>query len=165
MGSLLNPGKLVRHSNTFYSTHYAYYGTRCKNHTRKYSKRLINDLERVEDILKLKKHKIILRPLRVLYNGLTFPSLNIAYVDPMRKTYGEVLHTVIHESIHLKQVQDKRLEWCKKTTNLIWEGQEYAVMDVAYVEAPWELDVKEREVEIYKELTGKNLPKITRKVK
>ena len=165
MATLLNPGRLVQHSDTFYSTHYAYYGKRCRVHTRKYTKRLVDDLKRVEDMLKLKKHSIILRPIHTLYNGLTFPSHKLAYIDPMRHTYGEILHTTIHECLHLKQVQDKRLNWCKSSMNLVWEGETYAVMEVAYKEAPWETDVREQEEEIYFKISGKKIPKGKKKVK
>jgi hypothetical protein len=175
MGSFLKPGKLVRHSDTLYSTHYTYYSKRHRELTRKYAPRLSKDLVKIEEELSLTGHKIILRPLKDYYNGITFASHKLVYIDPRRRSYPEVLRTLVHECLHLKQIQDKVLRWDRKKLSLIWEKKVFSVMDLIsadlvekqdiYNSLPWEIDVNEKEGDLYYKITGKRkLPKIRMKV-
>lgn len=175
MGSFLKPGKLVKHSDTLYSTHHTYYGKKCRDMTRKYVPRLVKDLKKIEDELGLENHKIILRPLKHLYNGMTFASHRLAYVDPNRRSYPELLRTVVHECLHLKQIQDKRLNWDRNKLALRWEGKSFPVMELVSIDIrenhdwyhglPWEIDVDNTEGDLYMKITGKKkLPKIRMKV-
>jgi len=174
MGSYLKPGKLVKHSDTLYSTHYTYYSKGCREWTRKYASKLSNDLFKIEEELNLSKHRIIFKPLKSDYNGITFASHNLSYIDPRRRSYPELLRTTVHECLHLKQIQDKVLRWDRKKLALLWEDEVFPLAELVSVDLrydqytynnlPWEIDVDKKEADLYLKITGRKLPKIRRKV-
>ena len=122
------PCHLVRLAPNLFATQGAWYGKN-KHHVRKIHKRLIKDVKKVEDALGLRDHKFVLRPLPGEPLGLTFPTLRIAYVEPRRYSYMEVLSTVLHEGLHLRQVQDGRLEWSRAKWSLLWDGRTHDNID------------------------------------
>jgi hypothetical protein len=165
MSSLLFPGKLVELGPTLYATIRAYSRKPCKSYVRSYANQLSETIERIDDELGLKGHRFILKTLRPVYNGLTMPATQTAYIDP-RRPINRLIFTICHEALHLKQVQDDRLIWDAERQVFVWEGQLYQLADNSASEddwkkLPWEQDVFAKEADLYKKVTGQNeLPEV-----
>ena len=54
-----------------------------------------------------------------------------------RLSKNEIIKTLFHEMVHVKQYTDGRLD-----QNFTWKGQTY---DCAYVDLPWEIEAHEME--------------------
>ena len=48
----------------------------------------------------------------------------------------DLISTICHEMVHLKQYARKELRWCNKTSNRMWKKSVYN--DVSYDNQPWE---------------------------
>jgi hypothetical protein len=160
MSSLLFPGKLVELGPTLYATHRAYTRKPCNSYVRSHAKELCETIKQIDSELGLKGHKFILKSLRPVYNGLTLPATQTAYIDP-RRPLNRLIFTICHEALHLKQVQDDRLIWDPKKQVFFWEGQLFQIADNSasedkWKELPWEQDVFAKEADLYRKVTGQS---------
>ena len=48
----------------------------------------------------------------------------------------ELISTLCHEMVHVKQYAKGELRWCNKTSNRMWKKKVYN--DIAYDDQPWE---------------------------
>ena len=165
----LIPKYLVELSPTVYITQNAWYGPD-RNYIRKLMPGIIRDIDKLEETLGIDGHHFIFRYLARVYNGYTYPSTAVAFIDPRRRSYDEVLHTIVHEALHLKQVQDGYLKWEKKSCSLIWKGTPYSVVEEladknyeTYRKLPWEIDVENAQDKIFRNLTGRHVPAMRKK--
>lgn len=114
-------------------------------------------LPHVEEVVGLTgSYQIIFRDLSPHFNGLALPSKpNVAYIHPYRSRFDGILLTLVHECIHLKQFEDKQLEWHSEYMKFSWEGKLYRsdkACPLTYMDIPWERDAIEREPGILKRL-------------
>jgi hypothetical protein len=131
--------------------------------TRKYINRYRSKLEFIipslEKVLGLDgSHLFLLCSVRPKYFGITIPSVRVAYIDPSRRSIDGLVRTLVHEGLHLKQIQDKRLVWNERKRTLQWEGKavvnyNYKNME-GYRNLPWEKDVYDNEQRVIDELVG-----------
>jgi len=169
------PRHLVQLAPTLFATQAAWYGK--KNHfVRKIHSRILRDVERVNAELGLKDHMFVLRPIPGAAFGLTFPTIKTAYIDARRKSYREVLSTLLHEGLHLQQVQHGRLKWSSVKFSLVWDGKSHHNVAeykselteetlMQYRALPWETDVTSRHDNLYRKLFKKNPPMLNDKVR
>jgi hypothetical protein len=150
-------GKLVQLGHTLFATKSAYYGVKYRDDTRRFLSRIHKPLDRVESLLGLTGHVFILKPLSSKYNGFTLPHLSAAMLDPRRRTFEEFVYTFCHECLHLKQIQDGRMQ--VRDNTLYWDGKKYDGMEVPdfsnevsvlqYYMTPWETDAIAKETQVY----------------
>ncbi len=159
------PKHVVRISPTLYATHTVWYGKEKKSN-RELASRIMPGIEKIETELHLKGHRFILRALRQKnLNWLTYPGKLVTFIDPRRHSYDEVLYTFLHESIHLKQVQDGDLIWDESQMSLVWKGKSFldikAINEITlkkYSQLPWELDVGAQQNMIWSKIFDKDPP-------
>jgi hypothetical protein len=161
LNKLIEPGKLVQISPTLFATVGAYYNKRYRNATREHLPQYVKVIDALNELLELKDHRFVLKPIPNFWNGVTIPTNRIAFVDPRRQTFAEIVATTCHEALHLKQLQDGFLRWDDKTKNLVWMGIPYETGDVpdpaqkdydTYKKLPWEADVESREKSVFQHI-------------
>lgn len=158
---------LICLSPTLFVTHAAWYGKN-KAFNRNHIPSILKDVREIEDELQLTAHRFIMRALRAKnLNGLTFPATSLSYVDPRRRTYDELLFTFLHESLHLKQVQDGDLRWDDKHSSLVWKGKHYSnerelneLSIEKYNLLPWEIDVATKQSSIFTKIFNREPPRL-----
>jgi len=180
LSKLIEPGKLVQISSTLFATVGAYYNNRYRNATREHLPDYIRVIDALNETLELKDHRFILKPIPNFWNGVTIPVNRIAFIDPRRQTFAEIVATTCHEALHLRQLQDGFLKWDDKDKNLVWMGTPHVTVDIpdpaqhdyeTYKKLPWEVDVEAREKSVFLQvckvtkLPYKSLPKHTIKTK
>ena len=159
------PKKLVLIAPRIWATHAVWYGPKRK-FVRGLFPKFIEDVEKIEKELKLNSnHSFIFRHLSKQCLGLTYPACSKTFIDPRRYSYDEVLFTTIHESLHLKQIQDGKLKWDKKKLSLTWKDKPVDNIIIltsankeSYNKLPWEQDVIKKQGKIFIKLFNRFPP-------
>lgn len=163
--SLLRPKNLIELGQNLFATRHTYYHKNSRDYVREYAEKLGSTVIRINEELGLLGHRFILRPLPSDLNGLTFPSISTAYIDPRRKIKN-LIFTFCHEALHLQQVQENRLVWDRNKQGVLWEGKLFEVSqnsDDDWRNLPWEIDVFKKENQLFLKVSDyKKPPKVYR---
>lgn len=75
-------------------------------------------------------------------------------------TLSEIVKPIIHELCHMSQLYENRL-YKHRDETYIWEGKKYKLKSSMtysdYQNLPWELDVAEKEVKLYRVIFGQDV--------
>jgi hypothetical protein len=124
------------------------------------------DVAKIENELGLKGHKFILCAIRHKATlGSTVPNLYESKIDPRRKSYDELLGTILHEGIHLQQAILGKLVWNRYETQYFWNGKPAGkpiskgkIEFAAYKQLPWEIEAWSLTPKIFEKLFNKSFP-------
>jgi len=93
----------------------------------------------------------------MLYKGI---SEKVDYADNIFKVFlkeglskSNLLLILCHEFIHIKQYLDGRLRL--DGTKAIWEDKEYDMLDIDYMDRPWETEAFRMQGKLYKKVKRK----------
>ena|SRR3990170_3392450 len=151
-------------------TNSAWYGKH-KHFFRKIYPKINDDIKKIKANIGLKNFVILFRFLPKRLNGCTYPSTGFVYIDPRRYTYDELLITIIHEALHVKQIEDGKLKWDKKLRSRMWNNEPIdiiaAVNQLGYAnrKLPWEIDVDKNQNKVFRKVFKRKIPPMNPKMK